>query len=174
MHETTTVLYLVMELLTGGELFDRIVAKGHYSEVDARKLTVTMLKAVLYLHEMGIAHRDLKAPAALARPHPRRDSLHPPSPSPPSVPSTPLKAPAPGPRGVGAAEAATRPRSVQPERRLVKDIRQARTVHLPRTRAAHARTVRTLLPCTRTPRTPRALCCPLAPLAPFAAHCLAA
>ena len=49
MHETTTVLYLVMELLTGGELFDRIVAKGHYSEDDARKLTVTMLKAVLYL-----------------------------------------------------------------------------------------------------------------------------
>ena len=46
MHETTTVLYLVMELLTGGELFDRIVAKGHYSEDDARKLTVTMLKAV--------------------------------------------------------------------------------------------------------------------------------
>ena len=46
-HETTTVLYLVMELLTGGELFDRIVARGHYSEDDARKLTVVMLKAVL-------------------------------------------------------------------------------------------------------------------------------
>ena len=59
-HETTTVLYLVMELLTGGELFDRIVAKGHYSETDARKLTVTMLKAILYLHENGIAHRDIK------------------------------------------------------------------------------------------------------------------
>ena len=40
-------LYLVMELLTGGELFDRIVARGHYSEDDARKLTVVMLKAVL-------------------------------------------------------------------------------------------------------------------------------
>jgi calcium/calmodulin-dependent protein kinase I len=59
-HETPTVLYLVMEILTGGELFDRIVAKGHYSEADARKLTITMLNAVLYLHEMGIAHRDLK------------------------------------------------------------------------------------------------------------------
>ena len=59
-HETTTVLYLVMELLTGGELFDRIVAKGHYSEASARELTVTLLNAVGYLHSMGIAHRDLK------------------------------------------------------------------------------------------------------------------
>jgi len=59
-HETQTVLYLVMELLTGGELFDRIVAKGHYSEASARELTVTLLNAVGYLHSMGIAHRDLK------------------------------------------------------------------------------------------------------------------
>jgi calcium/calmodulin-dependent protein kinase I len=59
-HETPTVLYLVMEILTGGELFDRIVAKGHYSEADARKLSITMLNAVLYLHKQGIAHRDLK------------------------------------------------------------------------------------------------------------------
>uniref|UniRef100_A0A6S9XZE7 Protein kinase domain-containing protein n=1 Tax=Chrysotila carterae TaxID=13221 RepID=A0A6S9XZE7_CHRCT len=58
--DTPNILYLVMELLTGGELFDRIIAKGHYSENDARKLTVTMLKAVKYLHDLGIAHRDLK------------------------------------------------------------------------------------------------------------------
>lgn len=58
--DTPEILYLVMELLTGGELFDRIIAKGHYSEADARELTVTMLKAVAYLHSQGIAHRDLK------------------------------------------------------------------------------------------------------------------
>merc|ERR1712087_740565 len=58
--DTAQILYLVMELLTGGELFDRIIAKGHYSEADAKKLTTTMLKAVLYLHTQGIAHRDLK------------------------------------------------------------------------------------------------------------------
>ena len=59
-HDTPSTLFLVMELLTGGELFDRIVAKGHYSEADARKVTVTMLKSIHYLHELGIAHRDLK------------------------------------------------------------------------------------------------------------------
>jgi len=59
-HDTPGTLFLVMELLTGGELFDRIVAKGHYSEADARKVTVTMLNSILYLHQLGIAHRDLK------------------------------------------------------------------------------------------------------------------
>jgi len=58
--DTEKTLYLVMELLTGGELFDRIIAKGHYSEEDARVLTITMVKAVQYLHDIGIAHRDLK------------------------------------------------------------------------------------------------------------------
>ena len=36
-HETPQTLFLVMEILTGGELFDRIIAKGHYSEADARQ-----------------------------------------------------------------------------------------------------------------------------------------
>jgi len=58
--DTPEILYLVMEILTGGELFDRIIARGHYSEADARTLTITMLKAVNYLHSIGIAHRDLK------------------------------------------------------------------------------------------------------------------
>jgi len=59
-HDTETTLYLVLELLTGGELFDRIIAKGHYSEADARKVAITLLKSVEYLHSIGIAHRDLK------------------------------------------------------------------------------------------------------------------
>ena len=49
-----------MEALKGGELFDRIIAKNHYTEAEARKLTITMLKAIKYLHEQGVAHRDLK------------------------------------------------------------------------------------------------------------------
>jgi len=59
-YETEKILYLVLELLTGGELFDCIIAKGHYSEADARGLTVTLLDAIKYLHLQGIAHRDLK------------------------------------------------------------------------------------------------------------------
>ncbi|KAL3914792.1 MAG: hypothetical protein SGPRY_007495 [Prymnesium sp.] len=59
-YETETHLFLCLELLTGGELFDRIISKGHYSEDDARKLTVTLVEAVQYLHSLGIAHRDLK------------------------------------------------------------------------------------------------------------------
>lgn len=53
-------LYLVMELVTGGELFDRIIAKGSYTEKDASVLTHQILDAVDYLHGMGIVHRDLK------------------------------------------------------------------------------------------------------------------
>jgi len=59
-YETETHLFLCLELLTGGELFDRIISKGHYSEDDARKLTLTLLEATKYLHSQGIAHRDLK------------------------------------------------------------------------------------------------------------------
>jgi len=59
-YETETHLFLVLELLTGGELFDRIIQKGHYSEDDAKTLSITLLKATKYLHQQGIAHRDLK------------------------------------------------------------------------------------------------------------------
>ncbi|XP_062522193.1 calcium/calmodulin-dependent protein kinase type 1D-like [Corticium candelabrum] len=58
--DNKTHLYLVMELVSGGELFDRIVAKGSYSEKDASTLTKQILEAVNYLHIMGIVHRDLK------------------------------------------------------------------------------------------------------------------
>lgn len=47
--------------MSGGELFDRIVEKGFYTEMDASRLIRQVLDAVNYLHSMGIVHRDLKA-----------------------------------------------------------------------------------------------------------------
>lgn len=59
-YESKTCVYLVMELVTGGELFDRIVEKGSYSEKDAADLIKQVLSAVAYMHEEGVVHRDLK------------------------------------------------------------------------------------------------------------------
>ncbi|XP_044302433.1 calcium/calmodulin-dependent protein kinase type IV isoform X2 [Varanus komodoensis] len=58
--ETPTEINLVLELVTGGELFDRIVEKGYYSERDAADAVKQILEAVAYLHANGIVHRDLK------------------------------------------------------------------------------------------------------------------
>jgi len=58
--EDKTKVFLVMELVTGGELFDRIVEKGSYSEKDAADLIRQVLSAVSYMHEEGVVHRDLK------------------------------------------------------------------------------------------------------------------
>ena len=60
MYDTDEYLFLVMELVVGGELFDRIVEKGAYSEAEASTLVRHIVKAILYLHEMDICHRDLK------------------------------------------------------------------------------------------------------------------
>lgn len=46
--------------MSGGELFDRIVEKGFYTEKDASALIKQVLDAVNYLHSLGIVHRDLK------------------------------------------------------------------------------------------------------------------
>ncbi|KAG7454593.1 hypothetical protein MATL_G00261450 [Megalops atlanticus] len=59
-YESSNHLYLIMQLVSGGELFDRIVEKGFYTEKDASTLIRQVLDAVNYLHKMGIVHRDLK------------------------------------------------------------------------------------------------------------------
>jgi serine/threonine protein kinase len=54
-------IYLVMELLHGGDLFDRIVEKGRFSEKESRRVMRRLLNAIHYLHEeCNIVHRDLK------------------------------------------------------------------------------------------------------------------
>ncbi|KAI7935917.1 hypothetical protein MJO28_016152 [Puccinia striiformis f. sp. tritici] len=65
--ETLNNLYLVTDLCQGGELFDRICAKGQYYERDARHLVQVVLNAVDYLHSHGIVHRDLKPENLLFR-----------------------------------------------------------------------------------------------------------
>jgi serine/threonine protein kinase len=49
-----------MELVSGGELFDRIVDKGNYSEKDAAGVIAQLCAALAYLHDKKIVHRDLK------------------------------------------------------------------------------------------------------------------
>lgn len=52
--------FIIMELMSGGDLFDRIGKKKSYSEADARDLVLKMLKAVAICHQKGIAHCDMK------------------------------------------------------------------------------------------------------------------
>jgi len=65
--ETAHNLYLCFDLCTGGELFDRICAKGNYYEQDAAGLVRTIFTAVKYIHGCGIVHRDLKPENLLFR-----------------------------------------------------------------------------------------------------------
>jgi len=58
--EEPSHFYFVLEKISGGELFDRIVQKTYYNEKEARDLVVALLDAIKYMHDQNIAHRDLK------------------------------------------------------------------------------------------------------------------
>ncbi|XP_040922233.1 serine/threonine-protein kinase H1-like [Toxotes jaculatrix] len=66
-------VYMVLELATGGELLDRVVSRGHFTERDATQALRMVLAGVGYLHNLGIVHRDLK-PENLLYYHPGADS----------------------------------------------------------------------------------------------------
>lgn len=59
-YEDAVAVHVVMELCTGGELFDRIVARGHYTERKAAKLARTVVRVIEACHSLGVMHRDLK------------------------------------------------------------------------------------------------------------------
>jgi len=52
--------YIVLELISGGELLDRIVKRSHYSEADARVVVQQMAAGIATAHARHICHRDLK------------------------------------------------------------------------------------------------------------------
>ncbi|KAK7300074.1 hypothetical protein RJT34_10906 [Clitoria ternatea] len=59
-YEDKHSVHVVMELCAGGELFDRIIAKGHYTERAAASICRQIVNVVHICHFMGVMHRDLK------------------------------------------------------------------------------------------------------------------
>lgn len=59
-YEDAIAVHVVMELCAGGELFDRIIQRGHYTERKAAELTRTIVGVVEACHSLGVMHRDLK------------------------------------------------------------------------------------------------------------------
>ncbi|KAJ3341359.1 hypothetical protein HDU93_004995 [Gonapodya sp. JEL0774] len=58
--EDKTNFYMVFALATGGELFDRVVSRGHLTERDSALILATLCNVLAFLHAHGIVHRDLR------------------------------------------------------------------------------------------------------------------
>lgn len=59
-YEENSKVFIVTELIKGGELLQAVSELGNYSEVDARQVFKQLMSGLDYLHERGIVHRDLK------------------------------------------------------------------------------------------------------------------
>jgi serine/threonine protein kinase len=59
-YEDGKTMFIVMELLEGGELFNRIVGRARFSESEAKEVIKPLIESVAYLHSLGIVHRDIK------------------------------------------------------------------------------------------------------------------
>ncbi|CAH2057586.1 unnamed protein product [Thlaspi arvense] len=59
-YEDGMAVHVIMELCEGGELFDRIIQRGHYTERKAAELTRIIVGVVEACHSLGVMHRDLK------------------------------------------------------------------------------------------------------------------
>lgn len=59
-YETPECVFMVLEMMQGGELFDYVVEKGTLSEVEASVIVRKITSAVAHMHSMGVIHRDLK------------------------------------------------------------------------------------------------------------------
>jgi serine/threonine protein kinase len=53
LYESKGHIYIVMEMLKGGELFERIVGRPRFTEIEAAKLIRPLLESVAYLHDLG-------------------------------------------------------------------------------------------------------------------------
>lgn len=71
--ETSRRVYLVLELATGGELLDRVISRGSFTERDATEALIMVCSGLRYIHSLGVIHRDLK-PENLLYYHPGHDS----------------------------------------------------------------------------------------------------
>ncbi|XP_033229291.1 ribosomal protein S6 kinase 2 beta-like isoform X2 [Belonocnema kinseyi] len=60
LHEDEKRVYLVLELLRGGELLERLLQRHNFTEREAAEVLFVVTSIVKYLHENGVVHRDLK------------------------------------------------------------------------------------------------------------------
>jgi serine/threonine protein kinase len=70
-YTTEEKIFIVMELMEGGELFDYVVQKGTLTEEEASKIVRKVTSALVYMHSKNIVHRDLKPENLLLRRIPR-------------------------------------------------------------------------------------------------------